>query len=150
MLLSLALDLSSGTGVLDWPPGRREALLESLGQLLAEPGWAEAGATAHETDQRQRADWIRRTGRKPFKRPITPDKFRIEVVTGDPADGEPIETRVLIDGRPVVPAVRIISTVTRRGVSSDRNRSRRRWKPAGRWASRTPAPLPCPSSSPSR
>ncbi|MFF9819014.1 hypothetical protein [Streptomyces sp. NPDC014006] len=106
MLLSLALGLSSGTGVLlDWLPGRREALLESLGQLLAEPGWADAGATANETDQRQRVDWIRRTGRKPFKRPATPDKFRIEVVTGDPADRDPVETRVLIDGRPVVPAV---------------------------------------------
>ncbi|WP_331743709.1 hypothetical protein OH809_44885 (plasmid) [Streptomyces sp. NBC_00873] len=106
MLLSLALDLSSGTGVLlDWPPGRRAALLESLGRLLAEPRWAVAGATGSEADQRLRADWIRRTGRQPFKRPATPAKFRIEVVAGDPADREPVEARVLIDGRPVVPAV---------------------------------------------
>jgi hypothetical protein len=106
MLLSLALDLSSGTGVLlDWPPGRRAALLELLGRLLAEPRWAVAGATGSEADKRRRADWIRRTGRRPFKRPATPDKFRIEVVAGDPADREPVETRVLIDGRPVVPAV---------------------------------------------
>ncbi|MDH6229109.1 hypothetical protein [Streptomyces sp. MJP52] len=106
MLLSLALDLSSGTGVLlDWPPGRRAALLESLGRLLAEPRWAVAGATGSEADQRLRADWIRRTGRQPFKHPDLPDRFRVEVVSGDPADREPVEARVLIDGRPVVPAV---------------------------------------------
>ncbi len=106
MLLSLALDLSSGTGVLlEWPPGRRAVLLESLGRLLAEPRWAVAGATASTADQRRRADWIRRTGRQPFKRPATPDGFRVEVVAGDPADREPVEARVLIDGRPVVPAV---------------------------------------------
>ncbi|WP_431961144.1 hypothetical protein [Actinacidiphila sp. bgisy160] len=105
MLLSLALDLSSGTGVLlDWAPGRRAALLESLGRLLAEPRWAVAGATGGEEDKRRRSDWIRRTGRQPFTRPATPDKFRIEVVAGDPADRNPVETRVLIDGRPVVPA----------------------------------------------
>ncbi|WP_433436004.1 hypothetical protein [Nonomuraea sp. CA-141351] len=106
MLLSLALDLSSGTGVLlDWPPGRRAALLDSLGRLLAESRWAVAGVAASEADQRLRAGWIRRTGRQPFKRPATPGRLRIEVVAGDPADREPVETRVLIDGRPVVPAV---------------------------------------------
>ncbi|MEV8036886.1 hypothetical protein [Streptomyces sp. NPDC086182] len=106
MLLSLALDLSSGTGVLlDWPPGRREALLDSLGRLLAEPRWVVAGTAGSEADERSRADWIRRTGRQPFKRPATPDEFRVEVVAGDPADREPVEARVLIDGRPVVPAV---------------------------------------------
>ncbi|WP_055691279.1 hypothetical protein [Streptomyces prasinus] len=106
MLLSLALDLSSGTGVLlDWPPGRRAVLLESLERLLAEPRWAVAGATASTADQRRRTDWIRRTGRQPFKLPATPDGFRVEVVSGDPADREPVEARVLIDGRPVVPAM---------------------------------------------
>jgi hypothetical protein len=106
MMLSLALDLSSGTGVLlDWTSGRRAALLESLGRLLAEPRWAVAAATGSEADQRLRADWIRRTRRQPFKHPTTPAKFRIEVVAGDPADREPVEARVLIDGRPVVPQV---------------------------------------------
>ncbi|WP_316528437.1 hypothetical protein [Kitasatospora brasiliensis] len=99
MLLSLALDLGSGTGVLlDWPPGRRAALLASLGALLAEPRWVAAGAGA----DGRRADWIRRTGRRPFR--PRPAAFRIEVVAGDPADKAPVETRVLIDGRPVVPA----------------------------------------------
>ncbi|MCZ2525939.1 hypothetical protein [Streptomyces sp. HB2AG] len=106
MLLSLALDLSSGTGVLlNWPPGRRAALLESLGRLLDEPRWAAAGAAASGAEQRFRADWIRRTGRQPFKRPATSGGLRIEVVAGDPADREPVETRIIVDGRPVVPAV---------------------------------------------
>ncbi|MFI9048299.1 hypothetical protein [Streptomyces sp. NPDC053427] len=106
MLLSLALDLRSGTGVLlDWPPGRRAALLESLGRLLAGPRWAAVGAAASGTDQRLRADWIRRTGRQPFGRSAPPCGLSIEVVAGDPADREPVETRILIDGRPLVPAV---------------------------------------------
>lgn len=87
VLLSLALDLRSGTGVLlDRPPGRRAALLESLGRLLAEPRWMVAGATGSEADQRPRADWIRRAGRQPFKRPATPGRFRVQVESGDPAD----------------------------------------------------------------
>ncbi|MEU9370842.1 hypothetical protein AB0D71_40575 [Streptomyces avermitilis] len=106
-LLSLALDLSSGPGVLlDWPPGRRAALLESLGLLLAEPRWAsQADTDAGEADQRLRAGWIRRTGRQPFTRPATPGRLCVEVVAGDPVDREPVETRILLDGRPLVPAI---------------------------------------------
>lgn len=106
-LLSLALDLSSGPGVLlDWAPGRRATLLESLGRLLADPPWASVADTgAGEADQRLRAGWIRRTGRQPFTRPATPGRLRVEVVAGDPVDREPVETRILLDGRPVVPAV---------------------------------------------
>ncbi|MFF1707142.1 hypothetical protein [Streptomyces sp. NPDC058252] len=105
-LLSLALDLSSGPGVLlDWPPGRRATLLESLGRLLAEPQWASLPDTdAGKADQRLRAGWIRRTGRQPFRRPASPGRLRVEVVAGDPVDREPVETRILLDGRPVVPA----------------------------------------------
>ncbi|WP_328481830.1 hypothetical protein OHS71_26475 [Streptomyces sp. NBC_00377] len=124
-LLSLALDLSSGPGaLLDWPSGCRETLLGSLGRLLAEPSWtATATATAttapaptlapapdaqrrDEAARRLRADWIRRTGRRPFRRPDAPDSgLRIEIVAADPADGEPVEARILVDGRPLVPAV---------------------------------------------
>ncbi|MCZ1012624.1 hypothetical protein O1L68_43880 [Streptomyces lydicus] len=105
-LLSLTLDLSSGPGVLlDWPPGRRAALLKSLGRLLADPRWAPLpDSEADEPDQRLRAGWIRRTARQPFRRPATPGKLRVEVVAGDPADRAPVETRILLDGRPVVPA----------------------------------------------
>lgn len=105
-LLSLALDLSSGPGVLlDWPPGRRAALLASLGRLLAGPPWASlpdnGGA---EAGRGLRAGWIRRTGRRPFRPPTLPDGLRVEVVAGDPVDREPVETRILLDGCPVVPA----------------------------------------------
>ncbi|MFG2432964.1 hypothetical protein [Streptomyces sp. NPDC048590] len=106
LLLSLALDLSSGTGVLlDWPTGRRAALLEALGQLLTEPRWAVADDVLSEKEQRRRADWFRRTGRQPFESPAATREFHIQVVAGDPADRDPVETRVLIEGRPVVPAV---------------------------------------------
>lgn len=105
-LLSLALDLSSGAGVLlDWPPGRRMALLDSLGRLLAEPRWTSLPDTeAAGAGQRLRAGWIRRTGRQPFRHPTAPGRLRVEVVAGDPVDREPVETRILLDGRPVVPA----------------------------------------------
>jgi hypothetical protein len=106
MPLSLSLDLSSGTAVLpDWPPGRRAALPESHGRLQAGPRCAVAGTTAGQADQRLRAGWIRRTGRQPFTRPATAGRLRIEVVAGDPRDRKPVEARIFIDGRPVVPAV---------------------------------------------
>ncbi|MEU2791184.1 hypothetical protein [Streptomyces sp. NPDC007100] len=107
-LLSLAWDLNCGPGVLlDWPPGRRAMLLESLGRLLAEPRWAPPADTGvGEPDQRLRAGWVRRTGRRPFALPgSAPGGLRVEVVAGDPVDRAPVETRVLVDGRPVVPAV---------------------------------------------
>ncbi len=112
-LLSLALDLSSGPGVLlDWPSGCRETLLASLGRQLAELSWT-ATATAGlapegpaDVARRLRADWIRRTGRRPFRCPAAPDMgLRVEIVAGDPVDRAPVETRVLVDGRPLVPAV---------------------------------------------
>ncbi|MGP3633592.1 hypothetical protein ACTU45_09515 [Streptomyces sp. 24-1644] len=106
-LLALAIGLSSGVAVLlDWSPGRREALLASLGRLLAEPRWvAVVDAAGGDADQRLRAGWIRRTGRKPFGLPAVAGRLRIEVVAGDPVDREPVETRILVDGRPLVPAV---------------------------------------------
>ncbi|MFF4654516.1 hypothetical protein [Streptomyces sp. NPDC001381] len=107
-LLSLALDLSSGPGVLlDWPPGRRSALLGTLGRLLAEPRWAVSAddVDSDEPERRLRARWIRHTRRRPFALPAAPGRLRVEVVVGDPVDREPVETRILLDGRPLVPAV---------------------------------------------
>ncbi|MFG2479843.1 hypothetical protein [Streptomyces fagopyri] len=105
-LLSLALDLSSGPGMLlDWPPGLRATLLASLGRLLDQSRWAlPTDSNALDADQRLRAGWIRRTGRRPFARPATAGRLRIEVVAGDPVDREPVETRILIDETPVMPA----------------------------------------------
>lgn len=106
-LLALALGLSSGVGaLLDWPPGRRDFLLASLGRLLAERRWAAVvDAAGGEAEERLRAGWIRRTGRRPFELPGVAGRLRIEVVAGDPLDREPVETRILVDGRPLVPAI---------------------------------------------
>ncbi|SEF18058.1 hypothetical protein SAMN05428954_7172 [Streptomyces sp. 2112.3] len=106
-LLSLAVDLSSGPGVLlEWPPGRRMTLLDSLERLLTEPRWASLPETETTggTEHQLRARWIRRTGRQPFRHPTQPGRLRIEVVASDPAGRAPVETRILLDGRPVVPA----------------------------------------------
>ncbi|MFF5933515.1 hypothetical protein [Streptomyces sp. NPDC012508] len=106
-LLSLALDLHSGPShLLPWPPGRREALLTDLESLLHSPGWA--AVADHEPDdlaERRRAHWIRRTARQPFGH-STADapRLRVEVAVRDPADPDVAETRLLVDGRPVVPA----------------------------------------------
>ncbi|WP_439679061.1 hypothetical protein [Embleya sp. MST-111070] len=107
VLLSLALDLSSGPGVLlDWPAGRREALSESLGRLLATRRWAAVADTAVDDADpvlRLRVEWIRRFGRRPFAVPGTRAGLRVEVVWTDPVDREAVETRILLDGRPLVP-----------------------------------------------
>lgn len=129
-LLSLALDLGSGPGaLLDWPSGCRETLLDSLDRLLAEPcrtapvdlavgnptdtgestelTSGEGGVTSEaDAARRLRARWIRRTGRRPFTAPAGPDSgLRLVIVVGDPVDGGTVETRILVDGRPLVPAV---------------------------------------------
>ncbi|MEU7011983.1 hypothetical protein [Streptomyces sp. NPDC046332] len=105
-LLSLALDLHSGPShLLPWPPGRREALLADLESLLHSPGWAAvADHEPHDLAERRRAHWIRRTARQPFGH-STADapRLRVEVAVRDPAGPDVAETRVLIDGRPVVP-----------------------------------------------
>ncbi|MFG2337408.1 hypothetical protein [Streptomyces yangpuensis] len=107
-LMSLAVDLYCGAGaVLDWPPGRREELLHALGRLLARPAWAAVAAQAAEGGGGEvgdvlRAGWIRRTGRRPFARRGGPDPFRLEVVVTDPAVRSLVETRILVDGLPLV------------------------------------------------
>ncbi|WP_406063909.1 hypothetical protein OG462_34810 [Streptomyces sp. NBC_01077] len=98
-LLTLALDLHSGAShLLPWPPGRREALHRTLLDTAAWPGPAPA-----DPDGRRRADWIRRTARQLRAAPPDPPRFRIEVAVADPGDPDVVETRVLIDGRPLVP-----------------------------------------------
>jgi hypothetical protein len=106
-LLSLALDLHSGPSVLlDWGPGQREALLAAVGSLLRTPAWSDAAAAERGDPQgvvaRRRADWIRRTGRRPFTAAAAESRLRVEVVAGDPAVPGTVETRLLVDGRPLV------------------------------------------------
>ncbi|MFJ9945152.1 hypothetical protein [Streptomyces erythrochromogenes] len=105
ILLSLALDLSSGPPVLlDWRPGLREDLLVRLDRLLSTPDWAAVPDGDHAHRDRYRADWIRRMRREPFDR-TAPTGLRIHVVERDPEFGDAVETRILLDGRPLVPRV---------------------------------------------
>ncbi|MFC8717751.1 hypothetical protein [Kitasatospora sp. NPDC057198] len=105
LLLSLALDLSSGSAtLLDRPPRWRAALLDKLGGVLAAPAWTAAVASA---DRRPgaaaRVDWVRRTGRRPFELPAAAGRFRIEVVEPDPRSRARMQARVLVDGLPLTP-----------------------------------------------
>ncbi|MEU0373005.1 hypothetical protein ABZ070_22605 [Streptomyces sp. NPDC006283] len=105
-LLSLALDLHSGPAVaLDWSSRQREALLDACGTLLAAPGWAAALAALEPAEplQSHRLHWLRRNARRPFASVPGPCRLRIEVVEPDPADPDVVETRFLVDGRPLVP-----------------------------------------------
>lgn len=104
-LLSLALDLHSGPSfLLDWRPGQREALLDTLESVLSTPVWSAVPA-GEPTDpaERRRAHWIRRAARQPFGARATSTRLRVEVAVRDPADPDTVETRLLIDGRPLVP-----------------------------------------------
>ncbi|WP_206436546.1 hypothetical protein [Streptomyces sp. W1SF4] len=98
LLLSLAQDLDSGTGaLLDRPAGEREALLALLERHLG----TEPPPGPHD----RRAAWIARNRTRPFGHPVPPAPLRIEVVAGDPDTRTAVETRILIDGRPLVPAL---------------------------------------------
>ncbi|MFF0753213.1 hypothetical protein [Streptomyces sp. NPDC004267] len=110
VLLSLAVDLHSGpTHLLPWRDGQREQLLDALGALLGSPAWAglfAAPAADAPPAVRRRAAWLTYTSDRVFRAPGPPGRLRIEVLSRDPADlTERVETRFLIDGRPLVPEV---------------------------------------------
>ncbi|MGW2178170.1 hypothetical protein ACWCXX_08805 [Streptomyces sp. NPDC001732] len=159
LLLSVALELHSGPSrILDWEPGRREALLDALESVLNRPEWQavvpdsdpeESQSISPDPDpdpesesesdsvlgsgpglgsgsdlgagpgsdlgpgpdsavakRRWRVRWIRRTARQPFRRVTGPEeRLRIECTALDPGDRGGVETRILLDGRPVVPEV---------------------------------------------
>ncbi|MGW4807789.1 hypothetical protein [Kitasatospora sp. NPDC004272] len=103
LLLSLALDLSSGgAALLDRPPQWRAALLDGLGGVLAAPAWAAAlGSADRRPGAAARVAWIRRTGRRPFELPASAGRFRIEVAEPDPRSRAWTQVRVLVDGLPL-------------------------------------------------
>ncbi|WP_328790019.1 MULTISPECIES: hypothetical protein [unclassified Streptomyces] len=107
LLLSTALGLHSGpAALLAWRPYRREALLGRLERLLDGPAWA-PGAEPLPPAERRRADWIRRTGRKPFApapAPASHPRWEVAVVHDAP-DSNSVETRILVDGLPLLPAL---------------------------------------------
>ncbi|WNI23419.1 hypothetical protein [Streptomyces sp. ITFR-16] len=108
LLLSAAQELRSGAAVLHgWGPGRREALLAELATVLGRARWrAVVDRDGGDTAGRRRIAWARRVrgqlARVPAGRPRAP---RIEIVQRDPQDPGTVETRILIDGRPLVPEV---------------------------------------------
>ncbi|MFB6828112.1 hypothetical protein [Streptomyces hydrogenans] len=95
-LLTLAQELHSGAShLLDWPPGRRETVLGQFLDAVRPPGTTG-----------RRADWIRLTARHLRGAARTPAAgLRIEVAVADPAGAEAVETRFLVDGRPILPAI---------------------------------------------
>ncbi|MFE5489889.1 hypothetical protein ACFQ7Z_07980 [Streptomyces virginiae] len=99
LLLSVALDLHSGPAVLlNWRPGRRRALLDALDRLLP-------AAAPDPVPADRRAQWFRRNRHLPFARAEDGDRPRWEVVVvHGSADSSAVETRILIDGIPLVPA----------------------------------------------
>ncbi|MEU8998729.1 hypothetical protein AB0C95_28535 [Streptomyces caniferus] len=105
-LLSLALDLSSGPSVLlDWRPGQREGLLDTLESVLTSADWSAVLAAEPPADPAEchRARWLQRTARQPFARRPAAARLQIEATVRDPADPATVETRLLLDGRPLVP-----------------------------------------------
>ncbi|MFD9728330.1 hypothetical protein [Streptomyces sp. NPDC059072] len=100
LLLSIALDLHSGASVLlNWRPGRRRALLDALDRLLP-------GAPPEPVPGDRDADWFRRNRHLPFARAEDGDRPRWEVVVVHGSAGSSaVETRILVDGVPLVPAL---------------------------------------------
>ncbi|MGW6980753.1 hypothetical protein ACWGE1_15100 [Streptomyces sp. NPDC054932] len=108
LLLSTALDLHSGpAALLDWGPGRRETLLDGLDRLLAGAPWTAVRADVGEGAEVRRADWIRRNARLPFTRTAAVGPLpRWEVaVVHTTAATSAVETRILVDGLPLLPAL---------------------------------------------
>ncbi|GAB1822852.1 hypothetical protein [Herbidospora sp. RD11066] len=102
-VITMAHDLRAGhAACLPWPPGERAVVLDRLERLLVSPRWAPVVAeAAGSPDQmtRWRAEWAARAGR-PL--PVGDGPLAVHAVAPDPASGEYVSTRVLVDGRPVV------------------------------------------------
>ncbi|MDG4864915.1 hypothetical protein P8605_42880, partial [Streptomyces sp. T-3] len=103
-LTSLVQELDSGhSHLLDNTPRQRAELLGGLRRVLQSPAWSEfirtARTSAADADERHRAAWIERTL---ARRSPEPSGLRIEVVVPDPAVSTQVETRILVDGRPVI------------------------------------------------
>ncbi|MFD9013444.1 hypothetical protein [Streptomyces sp. NPDC059552] len=127
LLLSTALDLHSGpAALLGWGPGRREALLDGLDRLLAGLPWAAVRADGGEGAEAVRADWVRRNARLPFARTAAVGPlphWEVAVVHTDAATSA-VETRILVDGLPLLPALFEVGPCVRPELLLDNGRLR--------------------------
>uniref|UniRef100_UPI00278C19E3 hypothetical protein n=1 Tax=Streptomyces venezuelae TaxID=54571 RepID=UPI00278C19E3 len=74
---------------------------------VTEPGDLAAPGSASGPGDRHRADWVRRAVRQ-LRAALAGEaagvpRLRIEVAVADPRDADGVETRLLVDGRPLVP-----------------------------------------------
>jgi hypothetical protein len=109
MLASLIEDLrTGGAACLDWNPGQREETMANLCTTLQRHDWSDHLATAlQSTDPftRRRAEWAQRCiadALRPANGPTDRQRFQISVVAPDPCRRGDVETRILVDGQPVV------------------------------------------------
>jgi hypothetical protein len=100
---SLVEELVSGNSVhLNWAGGQRERIMARLRRVLASAPWRETLRQAENSSDeavRWRADWASHLPEP------TGGEIEIRVVVSDPLGGYGVQTRLLVDGRPVVTRV---------------------------------------------
>ena len=107
LLHALIIELDSGhSRLLDWAPGEREQIRKEFSSLLQQADWlapvAQARAAADQRDH-WRAEWIDRMAKQtPDTTIAAPQQFAVVIVCPDPARPGGAETRILVDGRPVI------------------------------------------------
>lgn len=112
MLVSLIADLRSGSAAcLDWNPGQRESILTRLRATVRRDDWCErvdAALRSPDPLTRRQAEWARKAvagdAWRPAADPAEVRRLRIEVAVPDPLRAGDVQTRILVDGRPVVAA----------------------------------------------
>ncbi|MEU6075416.1 hypothetical protein [Micromonospora sp. NPDC047074] len=113
LVVALLADLSVGqAATLDWPRQELDRVRSGLDDLLAQPAWVEVLETARRSADSQThhrahwAAWARTTNGWPP--PVgntgneTTSRISIRVAVADPVYAGAVETRIFVDGRPVV------------------------------------------------
>lgn len=108
MLVSLIEDLRTGRAAcLDWPPGQRQEVLARLCTTVRRDDWRTHLVAALQSPDplvRRRAEWAQAAIRDPVDVSWQPPRMQIHVVAPDPCRNGDVETRILVDGQPVVAA----------------------------------------------
>ena len=108
ILVSLTEELITGyAACLDWSPGQRDKVLAELHATVRRAEWQEVlGQALRSPDPltRRRAEWARTAIAAARNSAPDPRGIQIQVVATDPHRRSDVETRVLIDGRPVIAA----------------------------------------------